>query len=112
MPDDEPDLPRLAVFPAAHPYGDTTIILNRSGAESLMALLKDVLEKKDSSDTFYQHPEEDSTDTQRVHLSLASSSAMDRELISQFPSHFKGDKLGPTSFTRKHCKCEHLTASC
>ena len=102
MSDDEPDLPRLAVFAAGEPYGNTTLVLNRFGAESLLALLKDALEKKASSGTFYQHPFEDRTDTTQVLLRLVPSEAMD-ELVSQFACHKDSSKLGPDCFIRKHC---------
>lgn len=105
MADDSPELPRLALFPAEHPYGKTTLILNRTGAESLLVMIQNALQHRTAAELFYQKPDTESPDAQQLCIAVSLSDPMN-DLISQFNVRKSGSDLGPEAFIRKHCRDE------
>jgi hypothetical protein len=103
MSDDALDLPKLAVFAAKIPYGNTTLVLNRSGAESMIRLLQDALKTGTASTTFYQRPDFDATDTQHLTVAIGPSEEMS-ELASQYACRAQPSQISPETFIRKYCK--------
>ncbi len=101
---DSVELPRLAVFSAQVPYGDTTLVLNRHGAESLLKLLQEALSKSTADAVFYQRPESENPDVQRLVVAVGPTEAMDG-LVSQF-SEWSESQLSPNLYIRKYCKCQ------
>lgn len=99
---DSVELPRLAVFSAKVPYGDTTLVLNRLGAESLLRLLQEALSKNTADAVFYQKPDSETPDTQHLVVAIGPTETMD-VLVSQFSAGTES-QLSPNSYIRKYCK--------